>query len=73
MGTSHAASSHFETFIQRGFLDNSKRKIAINKECIEFEGKNLINPENSRLYWKDFDGIRYGYERIRGYYFYIGL
>ncbi len=65
--------AHFETYIQRGFLDNLPRKIIINPEYIEFEDKNRVNAENSKLYWKDFDGIRYGYERIRGYSFYIGL
>lgn len=73
MASSQTALSHFETFIQRGFLDNRERKVVITKEYIEFEDKNRIDSENSRLYWKDFDAIRYGNERIRGYSFYIGL
>jgi hypothetical protein len=72
MDSPRAVSSDFETCIQRGFLDNSRRKIIINKEYIEFEDKNLINSENSRIDWKDFDGIRYGYEQVRGFYFNIG-
>jgi hypothetical protein len=67
------SSANFETFIQRGLFDNVKRKTTVNRDYIEFEDKNLIGAENSRLFWKDFDAIRYGYERIRGYSFYIGL
>ncbi len=73
MNPIHNEPAHFETYIQRGFLDNAPRKIIINSEYIEFEDKNRVDAENSKLYWKDFDGIRYGYERISGYYFYIGL
>lgn len=71
--SSQNTSTYFETFIQRSFLDNLKRKVFVNEEYIEFEDKNRVGVENARLYWKNFATIRYGYEWIRGYYFYIGL
>jgi hypothetical protein len=73
ISSSQNISPFFETFIQRGVLDNIKRKVFVNEEYIEFEDKNRVGAENVRLYWKDFAAIRYGYEWIRGYYFYIGL
>lgn len=60
--SSQNTSPYFEAFIQRGFPDNIKRKVFVNEEYIEFEDKDRVDAENTRLYWKDFAAMRCGYE-----------
>jgi hypothetical protein len=60
------------TTIKRGFFDNLKRSLIINKDFFEFRDKNLLNASPTRFNKNEISDFRFGVRWILGYAFYFG-